>query len=78
MMEDDLLRKTTYDGRRLMMDNLKNKEDLYIGGRHTALDIFHFAVFLFSFLVWINSNHQKMRYDQVSGNGEGGAKFQIQ
>ena len=26
-------------------DDLKNKEDLYIGGRHTALDIFRFAVF---------------------------------
>ena len=28
-------------------DNLKNKEDLHIAGRHTALDIFRFAVFLF-------------------------------
>ena len=27
-------------------DDLKNKEDLHIGGRHTALDIFRFAVFL--------------------------------
>ena len=27
-------------------DNLKNKEDLHIAGRHTALDIFRFAVFL--------------------------------
>ena len=26
-------------------DNLKNKEDLHIAGRHTALDIFRFAVF---------------------------------
>ena len=26
-------------------DDLKNKEDLHIGGRHTALDIFRFAVF---------------------------------
>ena len=26
-------------------DDLKNKEDLYIGGMHTALDIFRFAVF---------------------------------
>ena len=26
-------------------DNLKNKEDLHIGGRHTALDIFRLAVF---------------------------------
>ena len=26
-------------------DNLKNKEDLHIAGRHMALDIFHFAVF---------------------------------
>ena len=53
MMEDALGWKTTYDGRRLMMkddneDDLKNKEDLHIGGRHTALDIFRFAVFFFS------------------------------
>ena len=39
-----------YDGRRLMMkddneDDLKNKEDLHIGGRHMALDIFRFGVF---------------------------------
>ena len=27
-------------------DNLKNKEDLHIAGKHTALDIFRFAVFL--------------------------------
>ena len=27
-------------------DNLKNKEDLHVAGRHTALDIFRFAVFL--------------------------------
>ena len=27
-------------------DDLKNKEDLHIGGKHTALDIFRFAVFL--------------------------------
>ena len=26
--------------------DLKNKEDLHIAGRHTALDIFSFAVFL--------------------------------
>ena len=26
-------------------DNRKNKEDLHIAGRHTALDIFRFAVF---------------------------------
>ena len=26
-------------------DDLKNKEDLHIAGRHTALDIFRFAVF---------------------------------
>ena len=41
-----------YDGRQLMRkddneEDLKNKEDLHIGGRHTALDIFRFAVFLF-------------------------------
>ena len=28
-------------------DDLKNKEDLHIGGRHTAPDIFRFAVFFF-------------------------------
>ena len=27
-------------------DDLKNKENLHIAGRHTALDIFRFAVFL--------------------------------
>ena len=27
-------------------DYLKNKEDLHIAGRHTALDMFCFAVFL--------------------------------
>ena len=26
-------------------DDLKNKEDLHIVGRHTSLDIFRFAVF---------------------------------
>ena len=26
-------------------DDLKKKEDLHIAGRHTALDIFRFAVF---------------------------------
>ena len=50
MMEEDLWWKT-YDERRLMMkdaneDDLKNKEDLHIGGGHTALDIFRFAVLL--------------------------------
>ena len=35
----------TYEERQLMMkddneDDLKNKEDLHIGGMHTALDIF--------------------------------------
>ena len=28
-------------------DDLKNKEDLHIAGRHTARDIFRFAVFFF-------------------------------
>ena len=28
-------------------DNLKNKEDLHIAGRHTALDIFRIAVFFY-------------------------------
>ena len=27
-------------------NNLKNKEDLHIAGRHTALYIFHFAVLI--------------------------------
>ena len=26
-------------------DDLKNKEDLHVAGRHTALDIFRFALF---------------------------------
>ena len=37
-------------------DDLKNKEDLHIGGRHTALDIFRFAVFFsFYFILWLSS-----------------------
>ena len=28
-------------------DDLNNKEDLHIAGRHTALDIFRFAVFFY-------------------------------
>ena len=28
-------------------DELKNKEDLHIGGGHTALDIFRFVVFVY-------------------------------
>ena len=35
-------------------DVLKNKEDLHIAGRHTALDIFRFAVFL----KYVSSNLQ--------------------
>ena len=34
-------------------DHLKNKEDLHIAGRHTALDIFRFAVFFKNFLVLV-------------------------
>ena len=59
LMEDDLWWKTPFDGRRSSMeddneDNLKNKEDLHIAGRHTALDIFRFAVFFsyFSFILY--------------------------
>ena len=46
MMEDDLGWKKTYDGRQLRMkeDDLKTKRTC-TGGRHTALDIFRFAVF---------------------------------
>ena len=52
MREDDLWRMTTFDERQPLMeddneDDLKNKEDLHIAGRHTALDIFRFAVFFF-------------------------------
>ena len=32
-------------------DDLKNKEDLHIGGRHMALDIFRFGVFFLRVLV---------------------------
>ena len=51
-MEDDLRLKMTFDGRQPSMeddnkDDLKNKEDLHIAGRHTALDIFRFAVFFY-------------------------------
>ena len=31
-------------------DDLKNGEGLHIGGSHTALDIFRFAVFLITYL----------------------------
>ena len=49
-MEDNLRWKTTFNGRRPSMeddneDDLKNNEYLHIAGRHTALDIFCFAVF---------------------------------
>ena len=52
LMEDDLWWKTTFVGRRPLTENdlwwkTTNKEDLDIAGRHTALDIFCFAVFLF-------------------------------
>ena len=33
-------------------DNLKNKEDLHIAGRHTALDIFRFAIFFYPHFVF--------------------------
>ena len=33
-----------------MEDYLKNKEDLHIAGRHTAMDIFRFAVFFLKLL----------------------------
>ena len=51
-MEDILRWKTTFDGRGPSMeddneDDLKNKADLHIAGRHTALDIFRCAVFLY-------------------------------
>ena len=60
----------TYDGRRLMMkdnneDDLKNKKDLYIGGRHTALDIFRFAVFFISKTHTLRLGAQPIR-DQVT------------
>ena len=31
-------------------DDLKNKEDLLIAGRHMALDIFSFAVFFIGYM----------------------------
>ena len=37
-------------------DDLKNKEDLHIGGRHTALDIFLFVVFFFMMALLICSS----------------------
>ena len=33
-------------------DDLKNKEDMHIAGRHTALDIFRFAVFFEVILIF--------------------------
>ena len=36
-----------------MEDDLKNKEDLHIAGRHTALDIFRFEVF-FMYLILLH------------------------
>ena len=57
-MEDDLQWKMTFDGRRPVMgadneDDLKNKADLHVAGRHTALDIFRLAVFFFKALLRI-------------------------
>ena len=54
--EDDLQWKTTFNGRRPSMeyaneDDLKIKKNLHIAGRHTALDIFRFAVFFFNCIV---------------------------
>ena len=34
-------------------DNLKNKEDLHIAGRHAAMDIFRFAVFFMYLIFYI-------------------------
>ena len=53
------LTKMTFHGRRPSIeddneDDLKNKEDLHIIGRHTALDIFCFAVFLPGKLEWLS------------------------
>ena len=36
-------------------DDLKNKEDLHIVRRHTALDIFRFAVVFLMILTYINT-----------------------
>ena len=41
-------------------DDLKNKEDLPIAGRHMALDIFRFAVFFFfSFFSVATFSHRR-------------------
>ena len=48
-------------------DDLKNKEDLHIAGRHTALDIFRFAVFVFS-----NHPYTIDKSLFLGGDGEGG------
>ena len=37
-------------------EDLKNEEDLHIAGRHMALDIFRFAVFLVNCLVFVLNN----------------------
>ena len=38
-------------------DDLKNKKDLHIAGRHMALDIFRFAVFFLRVLVIVKGYH---------------------
>ena len=46
-------------------DDLKNKADLHIAGRHTVLDIFRFAVFFlgacFFFLFYFKFIHTKIK-----------------
>ena len=62
-MEDDLQWKTTFDGRQPLMeadneDDLKNKADLHIAGRHTALDISRFAEFFLYFIFRVSLNQK--------------------
>ena len=69
-MEDGLRLKMTFDERRPSMednneDDLKNKEDLHIAGRYTALDIFRFAVFFLS-KVLRNKNEKKLSLLQTA------------
>ena len=72
-MEDDLRSKMTFDGRRSSMednneDNLKNKEDMHIAGRHTALDIFRFVVFFPSWTKKSFSHTKVLKYAVITAD----------
>ena len=47
-------------------EDLKNKADLHIAGRYTALDIFRFSVFLNFVMEFYNKKYRKAEYVQRS------------